>query len=254
MTEGSFTNFEVLEVSVTHEFNASQLSDANLVVVGNGGDVLSISSAVAAANVDLASIDLSGLQFADAFVSTIVNVSTIDPAQFLNTQSFTITGSDAADVITGSANADIISGGLGDDTITGGAGADNLTGGAGADDFAFANSDSGVTVATADIITDFTTTEDDIDLAGYLVASAAFDYSEEDGSAAADFDALVALADAAFANDVGDGVHVLFNALGTGDAYVFFDASGDQAFGTGDTLIILTGVSTAADIIAADFI
>ena len=267
LTGATITGFEIISAN-TYGFLASQLHNATFIV----SDGAAINVNIAATSIDIATIDLSGLTFADATDNVTVNLTAIDTAILLAGQGFTYTGSDAEDSVTGSANADTISGGAGIDTlgggagadtisggagvdtITGGTGADTVTGGAGNDIFAFADADSGITVATADTITDFTTTEDDIDLAGYLVASAATDYSEADGSAAADFDALVALADAAFANDVGDGVHVLFDALGTGDAYVFFDASGDNSFGTGDTLIILTGVSAAADIISGDFV
>lgn len=47
---------------------------------------------------------------------------------------------------------------------------------------------------------------------------------------------------------------VAFNALGTGNAYVFIDEDGSGAFDNGDTLVILTGVDTAAEISADNFI
>ena len=85
-------------------------------------------------------------------------------------------------VITGGTNADVIVAGGGADTITGASGADAITGGAGADVFvtalgasvartAFVLTDAGIAVGNTitfgnglDIINDFTTTVDDIDV------------------------------------------------------------------------------------------
>jgi hypothetical protein len=86
-----------------------------------------------------------------------------------------VTGSGGADSITGGAGNDTITGGAGNDTITGGAGADSLTGGLGADTFIISTAQSlGTTGGTGnagtvtgyDVITDFNTVNDILDLQG----------------------------------------------------------------------------------------
>ena len=171
----------------------------------------------------------------------------------------TINGGGGVDTIDGGTGADVINGGAGADEITGGAGADTLTGAAAADDFNFADGASGITVATADTITDFSTTQDDeLDIAGYAVAAVATDLVIADGSAIADFTALSAAATAAFtagaAGNTGDQIYASWNAMGTGNAYVFVDANDSGTFNAGDSLIILTGVNLVTEIVAGDFI
>ena len=79
-----------------------------------------------------------------------------------------ISGNDGADSLLGAAGLDTIIGGNGNDTITGGLGADSMTGSAGSDVFFYGGgidasaTQTGITAATADIITDFTTTVDSI--------------------------------------------------------------------------------------------
>ena len=76
-----------------------------------------------------------------------------------------VIGSQFNDNLTGSSSADTLIGGDGDDTLTGAGGADILTGGAGADTITYnAITDSGTTVATADIIAGFSHGTDMIDL------------------------------------------------------------------------------------------
>lgn len=63
---------------------------------------------------------------------------------------------------------DSLRGGNGDDTLIGGTGRDTLSGGSGADVFVFASAaDSGVTTATRDVIEDFSSGTDRIDLTGF---------------------------------------------------------------------------------------
>ena len=69
------------------------------------------------------------------------------------------------DTISGAAGADILNGGAGNDLIVGGTGADNLTGGANADTFDYnAINESGIGAAARDVITDFVSGTDRIDL------------------------------------------------------------------------------------------
>lgn len=72
----------------------------------------------------------------------------------------TIQGLGGADKIQGQAGADVIDGGAGNDTLTGGQGADTVTGGQGYDSFVFNHP----TATGRDLITDFSTTYDTIQL------------------------------------------------------------------------------------------
>ncbi|EDM70247.1 hypothetical protein RAZWK3B_11581 [Roseobacter sp. AzwK-3b] len=114
------------------------------------------------------------------------------------TTGVTMTGSDAVDILTGGSGDDIVSGGegadqlvggAGDDQITGGIGADLITGGAGGDtidlteavasgdDVFFALGDgsaagvAGGTFSGFDVITNFVSTSDDVDVTGVIGAS-----------------------------------------------------------------------------------
>lgn len=91
------------------------------------------------------------------------------------TQPSGTTGTDGADRLTGNSSAnyldgkggdDTLDGAGGNDTLYGGAGRDTMTGGAGNDIFLFkAVSEMGRTTSTRDVITDFTSGQDKIDLA-----------------------------------------------------------------------------------------
>ncbi len=82
----------------------------------------------------------------------------------------TISGTVSADILTGTRGGDHIFGLDGDDVINGGVGNDTLTGGAGADRFQFNAPTVSVGLSGQDIITDFNTAEDTIDLpnSGFL--------------------------------------------------------------------------------------
>ena len=79
--------------------------------------------------------------------------------------SFVIDGYYGNDTITGSSAADTISGGGNDDRLIGGLGADRLTGGSGCDTFGFNSvAEIGTAAGSYDIITDFVSQVDKIDL------------------------------------------------------------------------------------------
>ncbi|HIG79883.1 MAG TPA: calcium-binding protein [Cycloclasticus sp.] len=78
---------------------------------------------------------------------------------FVLTNAVTINGEAGNDILWGSNGDDAINGGVGDDSIFGGAGNDILTGGAGNDVFQFT-----ATSGQSDIITDFSLTDDTIEL------------------------------------------------------------------------------------------
>jgi hypothetical protein len=236
-------------------------ADATSITVTGSGAVTITNAVISATN--LATVDASAMAAAvDIDVTNSAVAVTMTGGTGADTleggiRSDTINGGDGADTLLGNQNADTISGGAGADTITGGTGADILTGGAGADDFVFATATTGLTVATAVTITDFVTAVDDIDIT--LVGSATLDvFTEADGTSVADLTALVVLVDAAFAGTTttDTDVYVSFNALGTGNAYVFVDLDASESFNTADNFIILTGINTAAEIATStvDFI
>jgi diphthamide synthase (EF-2-diphthine--ammonia ligase) len=77
-------------------------------------------------------------------------------------QGFTLNGSSAGEFLTGGLAADVINGSGGNDTIRGNGGGDILTGGAGLDTFVYDDNDS--PILHWDVITDFQTGQDKLDL------------------------------------------------------------------------------------------
>ena len=111
------------------------------------------------------------------FVSLIDNVAAYGDAEddtLFNIEN--LTGSAQNDTLWGNNGVNVLRGMAGNDTLKGFGGADSLTGDAGADLFVWGSaSHTGVTAATADVITDFNRGQGDhIDLSGIdanLVAS-----------------------------------------------------------------------------------
>jgi Ca2+-binding RTX toxin-like protein len=149
------------------------------------------------------------------------------------------------DLLDGGAAADTLLGQAGNDTLIGGLARDVMTGGTEADTFVFGATDSTLNSASADVISDFTTGQDKIDLSfvsGSLAPSA---YAEGTVATNAYADALAA-ANALMAS----GVHVVFIA-GSGDGFLFYDVNGD---GKLDQSVILTGVHTTGGFDSTDII
>jgi Ca2+-binding RTX toxin-like protein len=131
----------------------------------------------------------------------------------------TMTGTSSADAMIGGLGNDSISGGLGNDvikgangndTITGGSGADRLWGGSGNDMFSYtANTDSGIGTGNRDVIHDFDTGNDDIDLSQFA-GTAIF---QTGGNGAADL--------------TGSAFQVAFQEIG-GNTRVFVDTDGNN--------------------------
>ncbi|MGE5517943.1 MAG: LamG-like jellyroll fold domain-containing protein [Bacteroidota bacterium] len=150
-----------------------------------------------------------------------------------STRAVIMLGGNNADTMTGTAKADSLSGGGGADTLTGGGGADILTGGAGADVFRFTSAGQS-TVASPDVISDFSTGTDSIRLqgsAGLLLLRAAYGYA---GTVA---DTVAAVAADAQVNDA-----VVF-FTDTTDGYLYVKGAGTGTSYDG-TLIKLAGITT----------
>ena len=260
------TGVETINITVDEAFdlggnaatvNVTDTSLQTLVISGTGADAtddLNLSGTDLGPNVS--SVDASGLGHnltvdfntgaaTGAEFTGSDNVDTVVGSDFDDT----INGAGGADDLTGGAGADTINGGAGDDTITGGTGADILTGAAGDDDFVVAAGDTGITLATADTVTDFTTTEDELDLTdgGALTLADA-----DTGGALADFAAFEAAATAAFGG-ANEDVYAAIDAAGSGNTYVAVDEDASGTFNAGDTLIVLNGINTDAELAAGDF-
>lgn len=169
----------------------------------------------------------------------------------------TLVGGTGADDLLGNDGNDSITGDAGADDITGGAGADTLTGGADADNFTYtAATQTGITAATVDVVTDFNANADTFTFntnAGGGNASAFVDGSSDDydtgnatlAAAATAFivaEAGLQAAEAAGAFEYAGRTYLLIND----DA----DSDFDQA--DGDYLVDITGFTGtlgAADII-----
>lgn len=123
--------------------------------------------------IELSASDPHGEIASDQFLLTVNAVPSSSGEPISGTDGKdTLTGTPGNDVIIGKAGADTLNGGAGDDVLDGGAGRDVLTGGPGADTFRFSdvrdsyrNYNSGG-INAGDIITDFVTGSDRLDLSG----------------------------------------------------------------------------------------
>ncbi|MGE4327191.1 MAG: M10 family metallopeptidase C-terminal domain-containing protein, partial [Pseudodonghicola sp.] len=131
------------------------------------------------------------------------------------------------DRLQGGTGADVIKGGAGDDVIEGQGGRDVLWGGAGADSFRFTAASDSKPGGKADVIRDFTSGTDMLDLRALV--SGPVDLS---------FDGILS----------GDGPSVTTRALAGGDLRVLADLDGD---GKADFSLILRDVTALA---TADFL
>lgn len=151
---------------------------ADQLVGGAGADYASYSDAQSGVTASLAS---GTGTVGDAAGDTFTSIEGLLGGAFGDTLtgdglSNTIQGYGGADVIDGGANTDLLLGGDGDDTIIGGLGNDLLAGGGGADTFLFRSlqeSFASDTVA-ADLIDDFQTGVDKIDISSFNPTSVSF--------------------------------------------------------------------------------
>ena len=161
-----------------------------------------------------------------------------------------LTGSAGSDYLTGTGAADTMNGGAGADFMSGGAGADLMTGGTGADQFVFAAGDSGITLATADTVTDFLTGVDTI-ATSQLPGNATI----ADGGALVDFAAFVTAANAVLTAGAGtNDVYVAYNAAASDNAWVVVDENDSGSVDAGDTVIVLVGVNLVTEVATGDFV
>lgn len=144
-------------------------------------------------------------------------------------------GAAGNDLLDGGAGNDTLNGQSGNDIIIGGQGRDSLNGGTEADIFRFAFGDTTTNSATIDIITDFTTGSDKIDLDFVNGGISAAAYSEGLIATNSFTDAL-----ASAQAMLSGGKSVAFVA-GSTDGWLFWDTNGD---GVIDQSILLKGVGS----------
>ena len=186
------------------------------------------------------------LQFSTYFVPSKLTAQDGMDVSLESFEKVTIDGNVAATIL-GTSAGDTLVGDAGADVITGRGGADTLTGGSKSDRFVFESGDTGITEATADTITDFSTGTDKIDITS--VGS----YVEADGSGNADLAAFITDANASLPTTSID-IYAEYNFKGAGDTLVVIDENKSGTVDAGDTLIILSGLSTADGLDASDFI
>ena len=78
-------------------------------------------------------------------------------------------------------------------------------------------------------------------------------YVEADGTNTADLAAFITNADASLTT-ASDDIYAEYNFAGNGNTLVVIDENASATVDAGDTLIILTGLSTAGGLDASDFI
>jgi hypothetical protein len=197
--------------SATFSVSGATLNTVNL--NSSQGVVLAVGGAA------LTTINASGV--AGNFSST---------AATSTTAGLTITTGAGNDIINGGALGDTLNGGAGNDTITGGTGADRMTGGAGADTFVIAANSatsSASTAAAPDVISDFTSGTDKLD-----VGATSFLGNFTNIQQALAANAAVGVAGAA--------------AFVTGESNLYVFRGTGAALTVLDTVVTLTGVTALA--------
>jgi len=223
------------------------------------GSIAAINSGVFSAAISSSAIvTLGDMIFENQGSSFVASGSgSLAPINFTKEAYSSINLSDLGDnVSVNFANANngvTISLGSGNDTVTVGLGSDIITGNDGADIFIVGNGSSGLSLATADIITDFKSNIDKLKL-GVLGDETANtgNYIESNSSVSNYTEARVA-ANAALntLNSTSDATELYAFEYDSNSGYLFVDSNSD---GVAEDLIILSGIESslisASDLIA----
>jgi len=164
-----------------------------------------------------------------------INGGTENDTLFGDAGTDTLLGGAGNDIIAGGSGSDTLNGQSGLDTLVGGTGRDSMNGGTEADIFKFAFGDTTTVSTTIDVITDFTTGSDKIDLDFVNGGISAAAYSEGLIATNSFTDAL-----ASAQAMLSGGKSVAFVA-GSTDGWLFWDTNGD---GVIDQSILLKGVGS----------
>ena len=138
--------------------------DVPIQVVDFDGDTADSSIGITLASAGQAIHDYSAS--AGPVIAVVGSVTNPEPHIIGSDFNDSLTGNSAANVLSGGKGDDTLIGNDGNDTLIGGLGKDAMNGGAGSDHYVFTNLlDSGSSIATADVISGWTST-DVIDLSG----------------------------------------------------------------------------------------
>lgn len=264
---GSTTSFTA--ASATDKFLVDNTAGVTTVNIGLKVGELATSVTLdnqSAANQTVGTLAISGastinLESTGKAANTVTTLTVADNSNIVITgdKDFTITSAVAATTtghkidasglsgkltVTGSAQDDVIIGGSANDTINSSAGKDTITLGGGNDAVVYTNAThSGVTIATADTITDWSNGTNKIDvsgiagLGGALVNQIAVQNAVDTSGAANFGDALIAAATAIGANQIGA---FQFD----GNTYVFGNGGGAGIAAADDIVVQLQGLHT----------
>jgi hypothetical protein len=238
----------------TLRINANSSTDYTVDLGGNGvtapfGDAVEIFGTAPGFVLTSTAATSFQLQYLDVLGNVTGVISDFANVEFLDLRNYTDAAGGAATNILVSGdlgattiittNGFSIGGSAGNDTIAAGTGAQVLTGNGGSDTYVYrAVTDS--TATSTDIINDFTTADDVINLDALFAG----------GPAAPGAITAAGAALSGLAAEFG-GNEIAFFDTGV-NTIVYVDVSGDNAFGAGDMQIQLTG--TALGLVAADFV
>ena len=186
----------------------------------------------------------------EAGVTNIFTTSNVGQTVIGSTGADEIYGGVGNDILSGGAGSDVLNGGSGNDVLTGGAGFDSHTGRSGIDTFVFSLNSTPNIVDPIEIILDFTTGEDKIDV-GKDLGLGASRISIVDG-VSFELDTFKAAATSFFDGNEID-VFVAYNVANLGDALMAIDHNANGTFDDGDTFVKLIGINEGAEILTSDF-
>jgi Ca2+-binding RTX toxin-like protein len=135
-----------------------------------------------------------------------------------------IFGNDAVNTLRGYIGDDVLSAGAGNDELEGGLGRDTMTGGADADRFVFRTGDAGASPTTFDIINDFVSGVDKIDL--QVIGAAGLQVSQY-AEVLISTNTYVSARSAALAEMADEKQRVVFVA-GSADGWLFWNTDADR--------------------------
>ena len=160
-----------------------------------------------------------------------------------------LTGGAGNDVLNGGDGNDVLVGGLGDDRLLGGAGFDTHTGGGGIDTFVFTTGSVPNLTTPEEVITDFVTAQDILDVgAGFVDNASRISIVDGSGLTLSTFKAAAT----SFFDGNEIDVFIAYNVSELGDALMAVDHNTNGTFDDGDTFVKLLGIDLVSEILTSD--